>query len=89
MSFSGILKDVKAKGVKLNLLKILVNPYPIIVEYTIRKKFNCGQTHSLLEEIIQFLGDLELNPELLDKSRLRNLRKKVCTFKEELCGYKC
>lgn len=89
MSLSGIYKSIKAKGVKLNLLKIPTRRTPVVIEHNIRKEFDRERTYSLLEEVIQFLDTLELNPELLDTSRLRNLRGKLCAFKKELHEYKC
>lgn len=89
MSISGIYKSAKARGLKLNIFKIPVSPHPITIEHNIKKEFDRERTHSLLEEIVQFLDDLELNPELLDTSRLRNLRGKICALRRELHEYKC
>jgi len=53
-----------------------------------KKEFQREILFSLLEEVEQFLVDLELTPEELDTSRLRNLREKVCARKKELHEYK-
>ena len=89
MSISRIFKAVKAKGVKFNFIKIPTRRTPRVIEHSIRNEFDRERTYSLLEEVAQLLSTIELNPEALDISRLRNLRIKVCAFKKELHEYKC
>lgn len=88
MSISRIYKQIKTKGVKFNFLKIPVNPHPQDVAHNVRKDFDRERTRGLLKEAIEFLQVLELNPELLDTSRVRNLKEKLCAFRKELHEYK-